>query len=175
MRKKTLVQKCLAIGLCLFVGLVLLQTFDLGPWKDARNHISKIPLNSIEHLGFLTLEAQINGTPIRMLIDTAANRSIFDISLIEELDLNSVQSSESVTRLANDEVPVESAHIENFMIGECLYHGEFSFVDLSQTLRKTNVAGEPPILGLIGSEFLCKWEARIDYRDMYLTIRKPRE
>ena len=173
MRKHTLAQKYLAIGLCLLAGFMLLRTFELGPWKGAKDRINKIPLNSIEHLGFLTLEARVNGKPVRMLTDTAASLSILDISLIEELKLNSVQRPVSVSRLANGEVPIEFAHVRKFKLGKLSYNGEFAFIDLSRTLKGSEVAGETPIQGLLGSEFLNKWETQIDYRDMCLTIRKP--
>ena len=110
MRKHTLVQKYLAIGLCLLAGFMFLRTFELGPWAEDRT--SKIPMSLMEHIGYLTLEARVNGKPIRMLIDTGGSTSVFDAGLIEELQLPRVKIPGSISGLLDTEEHCEGAHIE---------------------------------------------------------------
>jgi len=123
--------------------------------------------------GFLTLRASLNGKEILMAVDTAANRTIFDIRLIEELDLGNAQNPGISLRVAGRDTPVKAAHVKDFRLGTLSYHGEFSFVDLSQSNNGLEALGDPPIQGLLGADILSKLNAQIDYKDLSLVIHKP--
>ena len=144
----------------------------LWQW-DEDPHVTRIPLTRTEGTGFLTLKAQLNGKEILMALDTAANTTIFDIQLLEELELSSAQNPGISFRLANNDIPLKLAHVKDFKLGKLSYHGDFSFADLSQPNKGSEAAGDAPIQGLLGADFLFKWNAQIDYKDLTLIIRNP--
>ena len=107
-----------------------------------------------------------------MIVDTGASRTIFDIGLIEELQLTTAENPNIVFRFDNSDVHNQIAHVKSFKIDIFSYHGDFCFVDLSRTNMGIECAGDTPVEGLLGSDFLAKWNAVIDYKDLSLVIRK---
>ena len=149
---------------------MLLRTFELGPWGKERT--SKIPLELMERNSYLTLEAGVNGTPIRMLIDTGGGTSVFDAGLIEELQLPRVEDTGYISGLFNTKENIEAAHIEKLQLGDFVYYGDFKFVDLSKVNAEIQKTGDEPYLGILGTDILFRWKAVINYGDLTLSVTK---
>jgi len=124
----------------------------------------------MEHTGFLAIEARINGNPIRMMIDTGSNTSTFDVNLIQELQLPGVKKPGVSYQLSSTEELLQAAHVENFQIGQLVYYGDFSFVDLSRVNTGIQQAGDETIRGILGADILRTWNAVINYGDLTLTV-----
>ena len=105
-----------------------------------------------------------------MAVDTAASKTLFDLKLIDELQLENKGITGAAFRI-DGELPVYEAHVEEFRIGDVIYRGDFAFVDFAVTNRGLEKGKDPPIEGLIGAELLRTWNAIIDYKDLSLVIR----
>ena len=159
---------------CFLAGMamvLILQRCGVGFWKGG-SVSERIPLTVMEGTGFLALEAQIEGRAICMIVDTGASRTIFDIDLIEELQLTAAENPNVVFRFDNSDVHSQIAHVKVFNVGNLSYHGDFCFVALSRTNTNKSIE-DKPIEGLLGAELLTKWNAVIDYKDLSLVIRNP--
>ena len=165
MNKRSYVSYLIIASCC-----VALAAIVVWQYHDKR-HVARIPLTRAEGTGFLTLKACLNGKEILMAVDTAANRTTFDMRLIEELELSNAQKAGISFRFASNDMPLKTAHVKDFRLGKLSYHGDFCFADFSQTNKGLEAAEDAPIQGLLGADFLFKWHARIDYNDMSLVIR----
>ncbi|UCE47783.1 MAG: hypothetical protein JSW47_19560, partial [Phycisphaerales bacterium] len=96
--------------------------------------------------------------------------TVFNLALVDELQLESKGRTGTSFRTAGD-VPLHTAHIKDFRVGNVSYHGDFPFVDLSHPNKGAEISGDPPIEGLLGADILIKWNAMIDYKDLSLVIR----
>ena len=163
---------CLVACLAFLVTVFIFQKHGIGLWKDS-SISERIPLTVMKESGYLVLEAHIDGRAIRMAVDTAANTTTFDIGLIEELKLVIAKNPTNTFRLDSNDVHVQAAHVKSFKVGNLSYHGDFCFINLSQPNKCILRAGDTSIEGLLGADFLTKWNAVIDYKNLCLVIRKP--
>lgn len=131
---------------------------------------TRIPLTIMKETGFLTTKAHVNGKEIVMIVDTGANTTIFDIGLIEELQLTNAKNSGVSFSLLNIK-PLKAAYVKEFKVGHLSYYGDFPFADLTRVNRGLADTGEWTIRGLLGADILIKWNAAIDYKDTVLVIR----
>jgi len=170
MNTRSFYKLCLVACLAFLATVLTLQRCGVGLW-EVGSVSERIPLTVLKGTGFLTLEAHIEGRAIRMAVDTAANLTSFDIGLIEELQLPPAENPVNIFRHDGVDVPVQ-AHVKSFKVGNFSYHGDFCFVDRSRANIGIECAGDTPIEGLLGADFLAKWNAVIDYKDLSLVIRK---
>jgi|GEM_PF-3775753 len=157
------------IIVCLCVGVATLIIWQY----QTRHDETKIPLSITEGTGFLTFKAYLNGKEILMAVDTAANTTVFNRALIDELNLETKEKSGTSIR-AGGSLPMFSAYVEDFRVGNISYHGDFDFVDLSHPNKGIEISGDPQIDGLLGADILLKWNAVIDYKELILVIRQYR-
>ncbi len=165
MKRHRILYRVIPCCLCLAaVGIITWQ-------YQGRRDITKIPLIIMKETGFLGVKAHVNDKEILMVVDTAANLTSFDIALIEELQLTKVQRPGISFRGATADARLETAHVNQFKVGNAVYHGDFCFVDLSRPNQGLEAAGDQPIQGLLGADLLTKWNAKIDYKDACLVLQ----
>lgn len=155
-------------------GLPIL--FGLGliiAWQVRNRHgFERIPIIILQETGFLGVEAHVNGRRILMVLDTAANLTSFDVSLIEELELPKIERTGMSFRGNAISMDVQTAHIEELKLGNVIYRGDFCFVDLSTANQGIEASGDQQaIRGLLGADLLTEWKARIDYGEQCILIR----
>jgi hypothetical protein len=153
------------------VMVIVFQRHDIG-FLRGNSDFERIPLTVMKGTKLLVLEASIDGRAICMALDTAASKTCFDINLIEELQLETIDNSDTVFRIS-ERVDIQTAHVKSFKIGDFTYQGDFCFMDLTQPNIGITSAGGTPTEGLLGAEFLVYWNAVIDYKDLTLVISKP--
>ena len=166
MKNNSLLRKLALIFVCLAIAVIVAWQYG------GDRHVTKIPQAILKGTGFLTFKARVNGKEILMAVDTAANTTVFDLALVDELQLESQGRAGTSFRAVGD-VPLHTAHIKEFRVGNVSYHGDFPFVDLSHANEGVETTGDPAIEGLLGADILIKWNAVIDYKDLSLVIWSP--
>ena len=162
---------CLLACLAFLATVLILQRCGVDLCESS-SVSERIPLTMIKGSGFLVLEAHIEERAIRMAVETEANRTIFDIGLIEELQLPPADNPSISFHLHGGDVRIQAAHVKSFKVGNFSYYGDFCFMDLSRPNMGIEHGGGIPIEGLLGADFLVKWNAVIDYKDLSLVIKK---
>ena len=136
-----------------------------------------IEITAIEDDGFhMMLKLHVNGVEARMLIDTGASRSAFDKERINrffadmpELTLNDQRS----TGLGTRDMQSQVLFLDEILIGELSIKKYPAVVlDISHVNLSYEELGLEPIDGVLGSDILMKYGARIDYKEGVMRINK---
>jgi predicted aspartyl protease len=128
----------------------------------------------IEDDGFhILLSSEINGIPARMLIDTGASRTVFDLERIQQFvsDKFFEQHDKLSTGLGTDSMPTSTVVIKKLKIGD-LELEDFSAVllDLQHVNGTYNKLGHEAIDGVLGNDILVKYNAVINYKKLKLSL-----
>jgi predicted aspartyl protease len=110
---------------------------------------------------------KINGNYARMLVDTGASRTVFDIQALEEmqngilLELN----EDHATGLGSNAVENYIVIVDEISIGGTLKINEYQAgaLDLQHVNLSYQSLGMPAIIGVLGSDILFKYDAIIDF------------
>ena len=138
------------------------------------NHKIKFEVCEIEpknyHL-FLTLK--IGDKPCRLLIDTGASKTVFDAErVLQFVNPSKLKTHHSKSvGLGVTEMETQATKLKNIQIGK-LHINKFGVAILplqhvNQTYANINV---PAIDGVLGSDFLMKYKAVINYKTGYLKL-----
>jgi len=130
----------------------------------------RIPLAISPGTGQLTIKAHLNGEEVTMAVDTAANITVFDMQLVDKLQLDAKDAT-GVSERRRGALPLKVAHVKEFRIGSLSYSFDAVFVDLGAPNEGLKTLGDPTIDGLLGMDFLLKWGAVIDCQEKALFIR----
>ncbi|MDY0014994.1 MAG: retropepsin-like aspartic protease [Bacteroidales bacterium] len=118
------------------------------------------------------IDAKINNTPIRLVIDTGASHSCIDKKEVKKLLKNKTKVSEDIVMgIGNKRLTNSIVTIKELTIGE-LAIKDYTIVaiNLKHINKMMEMMNLPPINGLLGSDILCKYEALIDYKNRCLTL-----
>lgn len=143
--------------------------------------ILAIPLTEIkiENGSHLIASVWINGFIARMIIDTGATETIFDEKRILNY-LNEEKTSEAVktvngrvsSGIGVDTMKLGSTVLDKLQIGELrLYDYEATTMNLDSVARAYSNLKEKPVEGILGSDFLKKYEALIHYPASKMFLR----
>ena len=124
----------------------------------------------------LLVSGTINDKKYDLLIDTGASHTIFDATLIPELPVNEIEYSEiRSTGISVGELNARIGCIETFKLGD-LQHTNWIviLIDLTHVNEMYNNLTDKVVAGLIGSDFLLKHKAVIDYKKRELILRDIR-
>lgn len=150
---------------------ILIILFLLFTSCDLNNHIinKNTELKLFPYNGLLLLKVNINGKDAMLLLDSGASKSLIDINSSKDysFDYKINKNANRYIGLAGeaDIYSVYPINIRDFFIG-------FAGADLTGItgyFKDTNT----PIIGIIGSDFLQRTNAIIDYRKSRL-ILKPK-
>jgi hypothetical protein len=114
-----------------------------------------------------------NGDEGLWVVDTGASKTVFNIALNEFYDIEP-QEEEKIVRSAgigNDQLDTVLGLLHPFSLGDfqvCPLN--VALIDLSHINSLYCHVVEKEICGLIGSDFLCKHKAVIDYSKLRLTL-----
>ncbi|MDR2848154.1 MAG: retroviral-like aspartic protease family protein [Bacteroidales bacterium] len=134
-----------------------------------------IPLEIVslgeENSYHLLVTGKLNGKPCDLLIDTGASQTVFDIALIPELpkkDQPDIQSS----GINSDSVVTSFGVVRRFKLGELkLKDWRVVLMDMQHVNEIYRRFSSKKISGLIGSDFLLRYNAVISYKKKHLVLK----
>ena len=138
-----------------------------------------IEVTSIEGDGFhLMIRVEINGVPARMLVDTGASRSVFDKDRIDNFFTERPDFEENLqksTGLGTRDMQSQAVYLSELKIGELVIRNYPAVVlDMSHVNLSYQEIGLTPIDGVLGSDIMMQYGARIDYRNSLMRINLRR-
>jgi hypothetical protein len=121
----------------------------------------------------LFVSGSINGKEYDLLIDTGASHTIFDASLIPEAPVSDLESHDIQSAgIHAGELKSSIGHIQKFKLGD-LKRADWTVVliDLTHVNDLYKKFTHKRVAGLIGSDFLLRHKAIIDYKRRELVLR----
>ncbi|MDR3093809.1 MAG: retroviral-like aspartic protease family protein [Bacteroidales bacterium] len=119
----------------------------------------------------LLVSGKLNGKPCDLLIDTGASQTVFDMALIPELpkkDQPEIQSSGIIA----GEMMTSFGIVNRFKMGELkLKDWRVVLMDMNHINDIYQRFSPKRISGLIGSDFLLRYKAVINYKKRHLVLR----
>jgi len=129
----------------------------------------------------LVVQVYVNSFKARMLVDTGASRSVFDINRLQHFfdeDIPELEENiQNSTGLGTRDMQSKALYLSELKIGELVIRKYPAVVlDLSHVNHSYAELKLPPIDGVLGSDILMKYGARIDYRSrlMRINLRRAR-
>lgn len=121
----------------------------------------------------LACNIERNGKPVRMILDTGASRTAFDIADITKAGEQLGEKEEKTTGLGTSGMESFFFEIGELNLGGLKIDGlEGIALDLSHVKKSYDEMGHSPIDGVIGGDVLVKWNAIIDYRKLELILEE---
>jgi hypothetical protein len=139
--------------------------------------ITKIPIEIVALEGesyHLFVPVKFNGTPFELIIDTGASRTVFSSRLGTELNVPVVDAPGEIQTAGVGSGALETwiGRLEELQVGELhLQSLEVVFLDLDSINQLYNHFSSKHVAGLLGSDFLRKYKARVDYGKKILTLK----
>jgi predicted aspartyl protease len=121
----------------------------------------------------LYVDSKLNGKPAQLMIDTGAFTTLIHRPFVREMRLKTRDTPYTSGAVNLDERGLQLAVIQRFAIGPYLVKGkEVGVMNLDGLIHGDLLQGEPPVAGLLGSEFLRRNNAIIDFgnRTLYLKL-----
>ena len=124
----------------------------------------------IEEDGYhIFIEAVINGRKARLLIDTGASRTVFDMKRIRKFlwkgDNNFEKIDKLSTGLGTNTMESHSVILEEFRLGETIFTDYLAVVlNMGHVNKSYRMLGHHQIDGVLGGDLLYELKAVIDYR-----------
>ena len=124
----------------------------------------------------LFVNGYINGKEYDLLIDTGASHTIFDASLIPEAPVSELEGHEIQSAgIHAGELKSSIGNIKKFKLGDLKYvDWMVVLIDLTHVNELYQRFTDKRVAGLIGSDFLLKHKALIDYKKKELVLRNIR-
>ncbi len=133
----------------------------------------------IEDDGFhIFVAAGINGRPARLLIDTGASRTVFDREKIRDF-ISPEQVFEDIdklsTGLGTNTMKSQTVTLDRLQLGRIILRDFPAIVlDMQHVNQSFNLLGLEAIAGVLGGDLLNTLQARIDYRELYISLEHTR-
>lgn len=108
-----------------------------------------------------------------LIVDTGASQTVLDIHSMEGYVGGLTEMPDVQTLgVGEDEIECAVGTINRFRIGElCMENRPFVLIDLAHINKVYGRFSDKPIRGLLGSDFLMEFKARIDYGKQELSLR----
>ena len=138
---------------------------DLRGWRA-------VPMRVSAEWNFF-VEARLNGKPAQLMIDTGAFTTLINKPFVREIGLHPRETRYQSGLVNLDKRDVQLVTIRHFEIGKYkVKRKEVGVIDLSDFIAGSLRDLSPPMVGLLGSEFLRRNHALIDFgtRTLYLKL-----
>jgi hypothetical protein len=124
----------------------------------------------------LFISGSINGRQYDLLIDTGASHTIFDATLIPAAPADAANEQEIQSAgIHAGELKTSIGHIKKFKLGDLKRKNwTVVLIDLTHVNDLYKKYTDKRVAGLIGSDFLLKHKAVIDYKRRELVLRNIR-
>lgn len=135
----------------------------------------------IEEDGFhIFIEAVINDGTARLLIDTGASRTVFDVERIKAFltkkKYRFKKFSKLSTGLGTNTMKSQSVILEEFRLGETVFKDYQAVVlNMEHVNQSYHMLGQKEIDGVLGGDLLFKLKVKIDYRKNLMSWKSPSE
>ena len=125
----------------------------------------------------LVAKARINGCPLKVIIDTGASHSCFDLEFVRRVlpELSMADNDGLNVGVGTSDFESKLSTIQNLRLGRFLLKQyDVVLLDMSNINQAYEMMRKPLIHGIIGSDFLKKYQAVIDYGSRVLMLRRDR-
>jgi len=147
---------------------------DLAAFLAARGFVA-VPLR-LNAVGHFELEAEINGQPARLLLDTGASRTVLSTPSAARLGLRTTPSAERAHGVGAGDHATETAVLDELRLGALRLREVTTWTfDLGHVNRALEARGGGAIDGALGGDLLRPAEAIIDYARATLYLRDTTE
>jgi len=121
----------------------------------------------------LFISGVINDRPCNLLIDTGASHTIFDVMQIPEIPKDKISGHEIQSAgIQAGELKCNLGLIKKFELGDLMREDwTVVLIDLTHVNNVYRKYTDKQVAGLIGSDFLLKYAAIIDYKKMELVLK----
>lgn len=126
----------------------------------------------------LVAKAKIEGCPLNVIIDTGASHSCFDLDFVRKLspELSMEDNDGLNVGVGASDFESKLSTIQNFRLGRFLLKQyDVVLLDMSNINQAYEMMHKPLIHGIIGSDFLKKYQAVIDYGEKTLTLQRVQD
>ncbi len=141
-----------------------------------KNYNVPLALWELDPEGFhIVVKGRLQGKRIRLLIDTGANHSCFDKSLIETISISDeeMEKDEVNIGIGGSNFQTEIANITDLKVGRMPVEKLTTrLLDISEINEMYVQMGFKRIHGILGGDFLHRYEAVIDYPNQTLILKK---
>jgi len=123
----------------------------------------------------LLIDAMINGTAIKLLVDTGASKTVFDKKRMKKLLAKKrFKRHHSLSiGLGTSRMRSHIIELESFSIGELMINNfESVLLNLNNVNKSYKMLGLPAIDGVLGGDILQKHKAKIDYGKKVLVLER---
>ena len=138
----------------------------------------KFKLVALEPDNFhIVTKASIEGHPLNVIIDTGASHSCFDLDFVRSLSPEiSMEDNEGLNvGVGASDFESKLSTIRNFRMGRFLLKQyDVVLLDMNNINQAYKMMHKPLIHGIIGSDFLRKYKAVIDYGTKILTLQREK-
>lgn len=121
----------------------------------------------------LYVDSELNGKPAQLMIDTGAFTTLIHRPFVRKMRLPLRDTPYASGAVNLKERGLQLATIKRFSVGKFVVKGkEVGVMDLKGLIHGDLLEGSPPVAGLLGSEFLRRNHAIIDFgtRTLYLKL-----
>ena len=141
-----------------------------------KTYIVKFKLVVLEPDNYhIVVRAKIEDKPLNVLIDTGASHSCFDLAFIKNLNPEiSMEDNDGLNvGVGTSDFESKLSTINDFRMGRFLLKQyDVVLLDMSNINQAYEMMHKPLIHGIIGSDFLMKYKALIDYRERVLVLQR---
>lgn len=140
-----------------------------------------IPLEIIDLQGdgyHLSLQAYMNGKPMRLILDTGASRTVFDINRIHHFVENpGFEINEQLsTGLGTNSMESNIIQIESFVLGDLeITNYSAVIIDMVHINQTYEMIHLPLIDGVLGGDILMEYKVKIDYKTKTISFWFPKK
>jgi len=143
---------------------------DLAAFLTTRGFVA-VPLR-LNAVGHFELEAEINGQPARLLLDTGASRTVLATPSAARLGLRTAASAERARGVGAGDHATETTVLDELRLGDLRLRGVAAWTfDFGHVNRALEARGSAAVDGALGGDVLRPAEAVIDYARATLYLR----
>lgn len=116
----------------------------------------------------------INKKQFRMLVDTGASMTVFNIKRTKDISSNSLEeNNQNVRTVGNSNIESKCVVIDEMIIGDIIIKNyKTILIDLDHINNHFKGNGEPTIDGIIGGDILKEYNAVINYKNREMSLIK---
>lgn len=121
------------------------------------------------------LKVKINGKPADLILDTGASRSVLDRNSIKDfLAESEIQSNQMpASSASSNDLQCHIGTLKELEIGSLkIKKYQCAIMDLTHVNMAYEMVKKPKVHGILGSDILKKYKAKINYETKTLTLGK---